>query len=1248
MLLMKQFLTLIVFFCVACISLKAQDAAPLIQRYLLENQEKMHLSRAEATDGWVISDQYITQHNQVTQVYVQQMLHGLKLYNAVSSVAIKNGEVAAFNSRFTPNTALLLNATPGMEQWSAAKAVAQAAKNLNIPVSNIRAAEGHDNKETAFLFTADGGVRAPIKVFLLYQKTAEAIRLAWNVEIQAKSDWWHVRVDAMTGEILDKGNYTVYCDFGAGKHVHKHADVAARKFPSPEATASAPESLGASYRVFPFPGESPLHTNRVLVTDPADPIASPNGWHDTNGQAGAEYTITRGNNVYASEDRDDNNVPGYSPNGGPGLIFDFPYNPLQQPLAWQDAAITNLFYANNFMHDMTYNHGFTEGAGNFQENNYGNGGIGNDAVQADAQDGSGTNNANFSTPVDGQKGRMQMYIWTGGGVPVGDSMAVNSPGSIAKIYAAPAANFGPILTDPITANIVKVEDETAPTFDGCQTIANVAAISGKIAVIDRVGCQYTVKVKNAQAAGAIGVIVVQNSAAPAFKMPGADATITIPSVMITKANWDILQAELNNGPVNVSILPTLGKADRDSDVDNGIIAHEFGHGISNRLTGGPSNSGCLGNAEQMGEGWSDYYTLISTIVPNDTRNTRRGIGNYSDGQSIIGSGIRNKIYSTDMSVNNYTYSALPGTGGQVHAMGEIWATMLWDLTWDLIDEYGFEPNMMLATGGNNISQRLVTDGFKLQHCNPGFVDGRDGILLADKMNNNGANQCLIWKAFARRGLGFSASQGSSDSFSDGVQAFDLPSICQVATIAPIAGFNVNLTSRCLELATFEFSDASQNLVQYWLWDFGDGNTSTETNPSHNYAAEGTYTVTLTVANNIGTSTLVKTNLVTVSAVSPIVVNGTTICEGQSASLTAAPGIVGNTAEWSDANGNFLFAGTTFNTPTLLATTTFKVNEAEPAPINKVGPETFGNGANHSSNFSGQVRFMAVKPFTILSVLVRAQGSGNRTINLFDSFGAIVASATVNIPDGDSRINLNIKVPGAGIFSLGVGANANLFRNIAGTVYPFTIPGLMSITGSSGGNQTRYHYFFDWEVQETPCRSTTTDVTVNVTPGPVAIFSHTTNGLTVSFTNLSTGNPNSIAWDFGDGNTSTMPSPTHVYAVPGVFTATLTVSDGNCTTVFTRVIDFTSGTNTLNQAVYSVEISPNPATETANLSISGNPGGQFVRVALFSTDGRLVQDERYDVGRNAVVQLDLKGLAAGLYVVKVAGEAGLVVKKLVKE
>jgi hypothetical protein len=226
--------------------------------------------------------------------------------------------------------------------------------------------------------------------------------------------------------------------------------------------------------------------------------------------------------------------------------------------------------------------------------------------------------------------------------------------------------------------------------------------------------------------------------------------------------------------VNGTINGTNISLDKDGSLDNGIIGHEYGHGISNRLTAGPSNTGCLNNSEQMGEGWSDYVGMMITIEPGDQGADARGIGTFATGAPITGGGIRPTHYSTDMSINNSTYNRISSVSIP-HGVGYVWATMIWDMTWDLIDANGGTiGDVYTGTSGNNIAMQLVLDGMKLQPCNPGFVDGRDAILLADRLSNGGANQCLIWEAFARRGLGVSAVQGSSNNVNDGTEAFDVP------------------------------------------------------------------------------------------------------------------------------------------------------------------------------------------------------------------------------------------------------------------------------------------------------------------------------------------------------------------------------------------------------------------------------------------------------------------------------------------
>ena len=131
-------------------------------------------------------------------------------------------------------------------------------------------------------------------------------------------------------------------------------------------------------------------------------------------------TVTTGNNVEAYLDRDANNAP--DPTSGNGLSnghasaanqdFTFPFSTAVDPRTQQAAVVTNLFYFNNIMHDFSYGLGFTETSGNFQTNNFGRGGTGNDSVRAEAQDGSGTNNANFATPPEGQRPRMQQFLFT--------------------------------------------------------------------------------------------------------------------------------------------------------------------------------------------------------------------------------------------------------------------------------------------------------------------------------------------------------------------------------------------------------------------------------------------------------------------------------------------------------------------------------------------------------------------------------------------------------------------------------------------------------------------------------------------------------------------------------------------------------------------------------------------------------------------------------------------------------------------
>ena len=213
----------------------------------------------------------------------------------------------------------------------------------------------------------------------------------------------------------------------------------------------------------------------------------------------------------------------------------------------------------------------------------------------------------------------------------------------------------------------------------------------------------------------------------------------------------------------------------DASLDNEIIAHEYGHGISNRLTGGANNTSCLNNAEQMGEGWSDFYGVLMTIEQGDTGTDARGVGTYLFGQGPDGNGIRNAPYTTDFSINNYTYgdSNNESTVSQPHGVGFVFATMLWDLTWAYIDKYGFDSDLFNGIGGNNKVMQLVLDGLKLQPCSPGFIDGRDAILAADSMEVQPTN-VLFGKFLQTEALDTTHLKEIVESRTDQIEDFNLP------------------------------------------------------------------------------------------------------------------------------------------------------------------------------------------------------------------------------------------------------------------------------------------------------------------------------------------------------------------------------------------------------------------------------------------------------------------------------------------
>lgn len=376
----------------------------------------------------------------------------------------------------------------------------------------------------------------------------------------------------------------------------------------------------ASYTVLPIEKEY-LPDSQETLTDPQDLIASPLGWHATSTK---NFTDTQGNNVIAYKSSQTSTTAQSSPN----LVFNYPYDVSLAPTGGKniDAARTNAFYIINTVHDIAYRYGFTETAFNFQQDNFGKGGAGNDRVLMSVQDASGTNNANFATPPDGQSGQCRMYIWT----------------------------------------------TTTPN--------------------------------------------------------------------------------------------------RDGSLENDIIVHEMTHGITNRMTGGGTGR-CLQTTEAggMGEGWSDAFAEW-------TEQKSATLTDYVMGAYVYKpAGIRNYPYSTNPSVNPLRYSSIASLN-EVHNIGEVWANMLHNVYAPLVEAYGFSTTAATnpdGPEGNIVFLHLFIDSLALQPCNPTFVSARDAWIQADKNRYNGANKCLLWKAFASRGLGVNAKNYVDDS--------SVPNECNAST-----------------------------------------------------------------------------------------------------------------------------------------------------------------------------------------------------------------------------------------------------------------------------------------------------------------------------------------------------------------------------------------------------------------------------------------------------------------------------------
>jgi uncharacterized protein (TIGR03437 family) len=589
------------------------DAETIARGFLKNNNDLFRLSSIEI-DNLMVSRRYRSDHNGVTHLTLQQQVNGLELFQADLAVHLdRNGAVIAASGELIPDAARAINLDS--PKLAAAEALRIAAQDVEAEIAgalNLRVPPSGVEQRQEFERAAGFGNDVPARL-VYFPLATDQLRLSWEfiVWMRETPDVYVMVVDAEKGSILYRRNFTSYDE----NPLRPHGQVYTKESPRPNLPRTSPSPPVVAREDLPF---------RASPFNGRDTFAVSDQHYDWWMGVPANNLISNNTSTYLDRDGTPNQPDQPRLMAADGN-FSFPLDLTQAPTTEnnQRAAQVNLFYWVNRYHDILYAFGFNEAAGNFQSNNFNLGGRGADAINAEAQDGSGMNNANFLTPPDGTPGRVQMFLWT-------------------------------------------------------------------------------------------------------------------------------------------------GTPQRDGDFDQGVIIHELTHGLSNRLVF--NASGLFGlQSGGMGEGWSDWFGLTLLANEGDDPAALYPVGQFATDNYNVG--IRRYPYSTNLQNSPLTYKDV-AIRNQVHALGEIWCNTLWEMRALLIQRYGFRE-------GQRQSIQLVVDGLKLTPRAPTFLDARNAILLADRVNNQGANQCLLWQAFAKRGQGFDAS--TTDTF-DGapVESLETAPYCRDA------------------------------------------------------------------------------------------------------------------------------------------------------------------------------------------------------------------------------------------------------------------------------------------------------------------------------------------------------------------------------------------------------------------------------------------------------------------------------------
>ena len=431
-----------------------KDGSAIVRDFLSENMALYGLDSGDIGELNFIGES-VSPASGLRMVRVEQMVNGRPIFQSESRFILgPDGRIGKSLGSMIPNAGEAAPSLDGVLSPGEALRLTMEPMGVQLDPGLMKTTPSKRDGFSAQIKANDPSIGGDVTSKLVYFPMAPGVLVAaYSQTVFGTNEDWYVLVDARDGTLLWRKNIRSHASTQDARfRVYVQADgTTPADSPAPQSPSNALPSAGTQ-----FPGITPSIVSMFLAQNVA---ASPNGWINDcpGGVCTANETQTIGNNAVVCMDRTVGNVTTTNvcdtdansmldgngrPMGNPdantrnrdflGVAprdFETGFLPPPQggnPEVGQHATGTGLafdqfrrgsvvqqFYNTNWYHDKLHALGFNQAAGNFQNDNFGGGGLGNDRVLVDVQDGAGTNNANFSTPPDGNSGRSQMFRFTG-------------------------------------------------------------------------------------------------------------------------------------------------------------------------------------------------------------------------------------------------------------------------------------------------------------------------------------------------------------------------------------------------------------------------------------------------------------------------------------------------------------------------------------------------------------------------------------------------------------------------------------------------------------------------------------------------------------------------------------------------------------------------------------------------------------------------------------------------------------------